>query len=544
MADYDVLVIGSGIGGLTAALTCARAGRSVLVLEAGKQFGGYINPFARRHFHFDPGVHYIGEAGPGGAFRHLLDRLGLEHVRFRELDPDGFDIYSFPGFEVRNCVGLDRFRDRIAAQVPSERRNLERFFALARDVDQVLREAPRARGAAAIASVLRRLPWLLRWSRATLGQMLDHYFDDPRAKAAIAGPVGDLGLPPGRLSALMHLGLLGHYSRGAYFPAGGGGALRDAFVEALRQEGAVLERNARVTKILHSGGRVRGVQRADGTVHTARVVISNAQATQTYGMVGLEHLRPRLRRKIERVEHSVGSIVLFLGVDGGLDTSAIGSANLWAYDDLDIDRTFSRASLDDPRRAGSFFLTVPTNKDPRGGLAPDGMQTVELVTLAGSRPFERWFGAKTKRRGEAYEQLKREIAAAYLEAAERYLPGLRDHLVLHDVSTPATNVTYAAAPAGNIYGPAHTPAQIPPFRFSPWTPVEGLYLCGASVMSAGVVPCASSGRDAGKLALAELARGQRPWHRRLRERVAPSVIGQQGPDPAPAREPRQPAVAT
>ncbi|MAC25405.1 MAG: hypothetical protein CMH59_02790, partial [Myxococcales bacterium] len=508
---------------------------SVLLLEAGKQFGGYTNPFARRHFHFDPGIHYIGEAGPGGAFRHLLDKLGLDHVAFSELDPDGFDHYVFPGYDVKNCVGLERFRDRLAADVPAERDALHRFFRLLADVDRVLREAPRVRDAAGLWRVLRRTPGLLRWSRATLAELLDHYFTDPRVKAALAGPCGDLGLPPGRLSAIMHMGLLTHYSRGAYFPHGGSGALRDAFVDGLKEEGAVLKRNARVERILHEGGRVTGVQLADGSVHRGRTIISNAQAGATYEMVGLEHLRPRLRKKLAATEHSYASLILFMGVDGELDTSAVGSSNVWAYDTLDIDQAFGEAAMEDWRECSSYFLTVPTNKDPDGGLAPEGMQTVELVTLCAGEPFQKWFGTKTKRRGAEYEALKEEIAEHYLGLAERHLPGLRDHLVFREVATPATNVSYTLSAMGNIYGPAHGPGQIPPFRFAPRAPVDGLYLCGASVMSCGIVPCASSGRDAGKMALKELegrsARGVVGVATRLARRLSPPVRGERKPAP-------------
>lgn len=538
MSHHDVIVIGSGIGGLTAALTCARKSRSVLLLEAGKQFGGYLNPFARRHFHFDPGVHYIGEAGPGGPFRHLLDRLGLQDVAFRELDPDGFDRYVFPDFEVANCVGLERFRDRIAEVAPSERDNLKTFFGIIEDLDEVLRRAPRMKSAADAWQVMRRVPSLARWARATLGQMLDHFFDDPRAKAAIAGPCGDLGLPPGRTSALMHLALLAHYSRGAYFPAGGSGPLRDAFVQALEDEGATLRRNASVDRILHEGGSIRGVQLANGEVHRAPAVISNAQATSTYRMAGLENFSERFARKVSDTEQSVASVVVFAGVDGGLDTSHIGSANIWSYDKLDVDAAFSPRALKDYREGGSFFLTVPTNKDPLGGLAPEGMQTVEIVTLCSGEPYQKWFGTRTKRRGEEYEAMKQELAATFFERAEKHLPGLRDHVVLSDVSTPATNLSYAAAEGGNIYGPAHGPDQIGPLRFGVKAPIEGLFLCGASVMSAGVVPCAGSGRDAGKTALRYLDDSSRSWVAKARDIIAPRVVGGQDAKPVPSKAPK------
>jgi len=498
---YDIIVIGSGIGGLTAALRCARDGKSVLVLEAGKQFGGYTNPFARKKFHFDPGIHYIGECSPGGSFRRLLDRLGLEHVAFTELDPDGFDHYVFPDYDVKNCVGLDRFRDRLAADFPKERGNLDRFFKLLHDADHVIASTSRRPKAGDIMPLLRRAPGVLRWFRSTAKEMLDHFFNDPRLKGAIAGPVGDLGLPPSRLAAIMLIGLLTHYSRGAFFPAGGSGPLRDAFVQGLKAHGATLKRNARVDRILHTNGRATGVITAKGEQYEARAIISNASAMATYNMVGLDAFGGRVRRKLDKTEHSVGSFCLFMGVDGDLDTSHIGSSNIWSYGG-DIEDMYSPTALSDFRESASFFLTVPTNKDPDGKLAPKGFQTVELVTLCNGEPYERFFNAKTMRRGDEYEALKEEIADHFIGLIEqRHLPGLSDHLVLKEVATPATNFSYTLSDVGSIYGPAHTPDQIAPFRFNIRTPVDGLFLCGASVMSAGIVPCASSGAAAAKQAL-------------------------------------------
>ncbi len=210
-----------------------------------------------------------------------------------------------------------------------------------------------------------------------------------------------------------------------------------------------------------------------------------------------------MKKKVDKIENSYGSIVIFMGVDGDLDTSALGSSNIWNYASNDIDSTYSDEAMRSFDGASSYFLTVPTNKDPHGKLAPEGHQTVELVTLCKPHEYQAWFGKKTMRRGEEYEALKDRIADHYLSLAEQHLPNLRKHIVLKEVATPATNFSFTLSPEGNVYGPAHTVDQIPPFRFSARTPIDGLVLCGSSVLGAGIVPCASSGRVAGKLAVAD-----------------------------------------
>src|SRR5690606_3033312 len=107
--DYDAIVIGSGVGGLTAALTLARAGQRVLVLEQHYLPGGWAHSFSLEGYTFSPGVHYVGEVGPTGGLRRVLEGLGVaRHVRLRELSRDGYDHLSLGGERYDVPAGRER----------------------------------------------------------------------------------------------------------------------------------------------------------------------------------------------------------------------------------------------------------------------------------------------------------------------------------------------------------------------------------------------------------------------------------------------------
>jgi phytoene dehydrogenase-like protein len=489
---YDTVVIGTGIGGLTAGLSLQRQGYSVLLLEAGKQFGGMLNPFARKKYLFDVGLHYVGQAGAGEALRTSLDSLGLEEVGFREINPACIDRYVFRDYEVRLVKGIDCWGDVLAADFPKEEKNIRRFFKLMKCVNLIVND----NGGFSLKKAATIMPFtgnLVRLFKRTFGELLGGYFTDPLLKNAFAGCGGALGLPPGRMSALAAILILNYYLNGAYYPTGGSGAIRDAYVKALRNRGAELMRNRTVVSIKRRPDGKFEVYTQQEECFVCRSVVSNVDVVETLNLMqGFEASR-RIQKKAMSLRPSLSSFCVFLATDLDLTRFGISDANIWHYGRNSIDAAYGEAFENRLPEPPFFFLTAPTLKDPDTGRAPQNHHTLELITLQKSEPFKSWFHTRSKRRDGEYAALKEQTAERLIDEVQRYIPGLRNHLLHKESATPATVWHFVRSYEGGIYGPEHTPDQFAFGRFSPNIGIPGFYLAGSSVFGGGISLCLKSG---------------------------------------------------
>lgn len=494
---WDCVVIGSGVGGLAAALTAANAGRSVLVLEAARDLGGMLNPFSRKGYHFDVGVHYLGQAGPDQAMRRLLDRMGLESIRFREIDPDCIDRYIFDGYDGKLIKGMDRWTESLVRDFPAEASAIRGFSELMVAADSVRKTAMRGRPTARDALTMARFPIALpRLLNENFTATLNRWFRDPHLKAVYAGPGGDIGLPPGRASAFVSIMVLMHYLTGAYYPEGGSGAMRDAFVTAIEGKGGKLLTQQLVNRIQRTPDGFTVV--TDGGSYDAKTVVSNSDAVETLAMLDGADPDARTKALARRVRPSLSSMCVFVGTDLDVSAAGITDSNIWHYGTNDIDAGYAPLFEGKMPEKPAYFLTAPTLKDPNSGRAPAGHHTIELISFVPSAPFKPWWDKPVMRRGADYQAMKREFADKLLIDAERYVPGLRASAKVVEVATPATVWHYVRGRDGGIYGPEHSVDQVGPRRFRTEIGVPGLYLCGASVIGAGVHPCLISGVAAGR----------------------------------------------
>ncbi len=503
MQRWDVVVIGSGAGGMTAAVSLANAGKRVLVLEQHYLPGGWTHSFSLEGHRFSPGVHYLGGLQEGEPMRQILEGIGVgADLEFHELNPDGYDhvVVGDQRFDIPK--GFEAFRERLCERFPSERRGIERYFRFMRGIDREFARLVDLDGRLALLKLPFLAPRLSLSGLRPASRYIDKCVKDPFLRTILGARSGDHGLSPARVPTAQHIAIDSHYWEGAWYPQGGGGALPKAFIRRLKAKGGEIRLRTRVERILLEGGprrwRATGVRLADGSEIQAEMVLSNADAHVTYrDLIGDEHLSKRLLKRLRKAEYSISSLSLFMATDLDLEAMGLDSGNYWIFAESDVDAVYRYADRTDLDAADPFtggFLTVTTMKDPTK--KKDGVHTLEAFTFVSYDAFVAWRGSATEQRPEEYEAFKQRLTEKMLDMLEPVIPGLRDHLLLCQLGTPLTNVHYVNAHRGNLYGTAKSARQVGPFGLPSETEIAGLFHCGASTAAHGVLGVMHTGISA------------------------------------------------
>lgn len=468
MPDYDVIVIGSGIGGLISAGILVSRGLKILLVEKNVNPGGYLSSFKRGAFIFDSAVDCFSGVENGGLISNVLKLLGVDsQVHFVRVDPIRVSIFPDATIIVDSDVNV--YKKRLMSLFPSEGAALAGFFKL---IEDVYAETQTATTMLLGKGEFNKVGDLMaRLGNISYLQLLDEFFTDSRLISILSDRCTFVGLPPSQASALtMTIMVLSYFKFGAYRPVGGSQRLADAIVDGIRNKGGKIIFGNGAQKILLKNGKCCGIRCENGDEYTSKNIISNMDFVHTFNNLLGGKYAYFAEYLLKNVGVSTSFFILYAGIKGDIGRhSSIGyfpSYKMESY--FQPDRIYQEDA--------TIGVTIASIEDKTR--APGGSHTVVLHEMV-----------------PVYDEAldKAHCTKTILKKAERILPDLTNNIVVIDTATPETLLKHTC----NYHGSAFGWKQTPGFRSIKEHGIKNLYLAGHwGDMGGGVLAAAYSGAKA------------------------------------------------
>ena len=477
--QFDAVIIGSGLGGLSCAAAFARQGFKPLVLEKHYIPGGYATTFKRPGgFIFDVSLHSTS-VGEREGIHNLIP--GFPEITDVEFVPHP-NLYRaiFPDYDFRvPQKDLPGYINMLIGYFPDEKDGIEGLFDDMEGVAKDIQKLSRAKGKVDMSRFPVDFPYLFKSYTKTWGQMMDARIKSPKLKAIISALWGYYGLPPSKLASIYYaLPTIGYLQEGGYYPIGRSQKISDAMVKFIEERGGKVMLKTRVEEILVKDHTAYGVKTADGGEYTGKVVVSNANAYDTFHtmMKQDEYLKDYLAR-MDQFSVSLSSFQVFLGLKKDL-IGEVGITDTEIFCTTGYDPEAEYKAALNAEVEGGFGLTLYDNLYK--GYSPEGKNTVNIIALQGYDHWKKYEADYFKGKKEAYRKEKERMADILIDQVEEMLlPGLRDAIEVKEIGTPLTNVRFTGNYRGAIYGWDQTLDNSGQSRLPHTTPIKNLYLSGA-----------------------------------------------------------------
>ncbi len=506
MKDFDAVIIGAGLGGLSTATALSKAGKKVLLLEKHNVPGGYATTFTRGRFEFDASLHELSGVGTGenrGPVWGVLNGYGVaSKVEFVPIP----DLYRciFPGLDITVPVGRQNFEDLMCSEFPSDADGIKRLSSVMFDFAREMIAAELS-GKKPNELDLSQFPTMAEYARRTVAEVLYPAVSDEKARIVLSMLCNYLGQTPSKGAfAGYAMAVTSYLNFGPVHIKGKSQALSQAFVDTIEENGGKVWLNNGAARIFTSGGKVSGVAAEDGTKIDCPLVICNANPFVTcLDLIGKENVPDWYLRRLGAWSPGVGTFNVFLGLDRPYTDFGLTShetfTGLEYYDwDKEDERSRREVDFDPPGVSVTAYNLADESFSPPG-------TTALAITFGGyADPWKKLTSAE-------YLEAKDRMAEKAVAYAEKVAPGLRDHIEVMEVATPLTNIRYSGNPGGSFFGFAEgrqpTGLDRMPFR----GPLEGLYFANAWVgMGGGYFPCIFGGWRASMEILEDMEQGGRP----------------------------------
>lgn len=507
--EYDVVIIGAGVGGLTAAALLSKAGFSVCVLEKEPHPGGYLAGFRRKDFRFDTAIHWLNQCGANGMAGKIFTILGSDHPQ------------AIPQKRIRRYIGNthdylltnnpDELKEQWIREFPHERKGIEKFFRAAKKIGAAFNDFSsvfRTEESMSFLEKLKNKLPLIKFGMAFIPHLgytgekgvkkgLNNYFKEQKLHDVFASD-GEL------IGCMVPIGWA-YYSDFQTPPTGGGQVIPEWLEHVVRYYGNDTFYKCAVEKIILKDGIAKGVRfthRNMGYEVRSRYVIAACDVETLYERMLPAHiLNEKFRKKLREADMYSSSLTISIALDCPAETLGFRE-ELVHISDGNVGK--EEHSAGDPLKS-EIIVLPPSQRDK--SLAPEGCGTLTIFMPAYMSFKDGWLTTKDENgnyvRNEAYKKLKQEIAEALIDRVEKIIaPGLRSHILFYDVATPVTHWRYTGNKNGTMMGAKPGKQNMQNKIAHYHTPVKNLLLGGHWAELGGGVPIAvKAGTNAALLIL-------------------------------------------
>ncbi len=488
--DYDVVIIGAGGGGMSAAARLSLDGKKTLVIEKNDKVGGYMTNFKKGDYIFEVSMHSIDGFNEGWFNRKMFKKLGiLDKMKPVKMDPMYRALY--PDMTVEIPADIDAYMALLKKMFPHEVEGIDDLFDTLDDIMTAQNCGMHFTTGEYVTGIFKSLiniPSFITFYKyldSTLTEFLDEYVKDEKLISMITQLTGLLSDAPEKISGIVFAAALNQYHKGGYYyfegdgDGGGSHAVISALESIIKENGGDILLNTMATKIIIKDGLAKAVQTGDGKKYTCKYVISNSNALDTVNkLIGRERFSDEYLEKLDKMAPGLTCFVVYLGVNKDYRKNFPKGSHVIlqnvSYNAVRSYKYIREGNVDKMPFALLNFSCIDK-------VAPEGKNALNITTVMPYEWNNGWhYDNKTK-----YEALKKETAMRLVKRVEKILPGVSRHIEVMEVFTPKTLESYSMNTKGAILGWDNTVDQVMLNRLPQETAVDNVLLAGAWTFPSG-----------------------------------------------------------
>jgi all-trans-retinol 13,14-reductase len=477
MQQYDVIIIGSGIGGLVCGSILSKEGYTVCVLEKNKQIGGCLQTYVRDKVIFDSGVHYIGGLDKGQNLYQIFKYLGLMNkLKLEKMDENAFDkiIIDNDEKEYSLAQGYENFIARLSADFPDEENAIRKYCD-------------------AIQSICKKFPLYNLRSGGEYKEkqdvleidtkgFIEAITNNKKLQAVLAGNNILYAGQPEKTPFYIHALILNSYIESSWKCVDGGSQIAKILAQDIRKAGGAVLCNREVKKIIEENEKVSFVETHDGTRFHAKHFISNMHPLKTLEILGTNLIKPAFRNRLKKLENSISCFSINVVLKK--NSFKYFKHNYYWHKEGTIWNLQNYTQENWP--LGYALFLSPSSKLKEYA---DALTIMTYMKYDEVKKWEETFNtvSSENERGKDYEDFKNQKAETLLAVAEQKFPGLRNCVQSYYVATPLSYRDYLGSDDGSLYGIVKDFKNPVKTLIAPQTKLPNFFLTGQNLNLHGIL---------------------------------------------------------